>query len=470
MVLLIKKIRMRFYFILICFLLLFSPVTTSAASFSFSNEITDKIAPLKSLNQIEEKRSLLQEKENFLEIEQNKTFIEQDELKEMEALFIYLVEEIKSMAVIENEDEKKKKIEIILLSLRQLQSLIDIPAEYLTDGEQGLKNWRTIASLYESQKTEKTNILNNKTQEQKNKISITKEEIQNLKTELNLLEDQYAANLTKAFLRILVFIGVFLFLFILRSIISRMIEHVGEKYDFPEKKILALQSLKKWTFNITYFFIILIFFSVQILSILPFLAILGTALGFALRDVISSFIAWFVVGMKEGYKEGDVIKVGEELFGRVTHISPLITMVQELGMSGATGKYITFPNKKIFEAKISNWFKLKGYIFISIDFYLTQESNLEKAREIFLEILETTFKENYHFISRDLNFFKKMGFKEDDLKPSINLDIRKQGVFIRGKIFLNSEDQNKIRTKVSQLFIEKIQKEKEIKLLFSDNK
>lgn len=37
-------------------------------------------------------------------------------------------------------------------------------------------------------------------------------------------------------------------------------------------------------------------FAAELLSFLPFVAILGTAVGLALRDVIYSFIGWFAVG------------------------------------------------------------------------------------------------------------------------------------------------------------------------------
>lgn len=42
--------------------------------------------------------------------------------------------------------------------------------------------------------------------------------------------------------------------------------------------------------------------SVEFISFLPFLAILTTAVGFSLREVISSFIGWFVIEADSGYK------------------------------------------------------------------------------------------------------------------------------------------------------------------------
>lgn len=88
----------------------------------------------------------------------------------------------------------------------------------------------------------------------------------------------------------------------------------------------------KWIANVSIISVIAVFFFAELLSFLPFLAILGTAIGFALRDIISSFIAWFLIGNKDSvYKIGDVIEVeGDNVFGRVFKISPVVTTIQEL--------------------------------------------------------------------------------------------------------------------------------------------
>jgi hypothetical protein len=52
----------------------------------------------------------------------------------------------------------------------------------------------------------------------------------------------------------------------------------------------------RWVFNILFVGVFLVLFAAELLSFLPFVAILGTAVGLALRDVIYSFIGWFAVG------------------------------------------------------------------------------------------------------------------------------------------------------------------------------
>ncbi len=72
-------------------------------------------------------------------------------------------------------------------------------------------------------------------------------------------------------------------------------------------------------------------FSVEFISFLPFLAILTTAVGFSLREVISSFIGWFVIEADTGYKAGDLIEL-DTMTGRVKHITPLLTTIEEYGL------------------------------------------------------------------------------------------------------------------------------------------
>jgi len=71
-------------------------------------------------------------------------------------------------------------------------------------------------------------------------------------------------------------------------------------------------------------------FSAEFMSFLPFLAILSTAIGFALRDVVSSFIGWFVIGANSGYQEGDLVEF-DAIVGRVSSVTPLLTTIEEYG-------------------------------------------------------------------------------------------------------------------------------------------
>ena len=74
-----------------------------------------------------------------------------------------------------------------------------------------------------------------------------------------------------------------------------------------------LRRLIKWFFNFAIVIATLVFFFSEFTRFLPILAIVGTAIGFALRDIISSIIAWFLIGYRDSlYKIGDVIEVEKE--------------------------------------------------------------------------------------------------------------------------------------------------------------
>lgn len=112
--------------------------------------------------------------------------------------------------------------------------------------------------------------------------------------------------------------------------------------------------IHRWAFNLFFVVALLILLSSEIASILPFLAVIGTAVGLALKDAIYSFIGWFVVGSSSGYAEGDFIEF-DGTSGRVFRITPFITSMQSYGVQGFTGQMLTFPNKTIFEKTIKNW-------------------------------------------------------------------------------------------------------------------
>jgi small-conductance mechanosensitive channel len=113
---------------------------------------------------------------------------------------------------------------------------------------------------------------------------------------------------------------------------------------------------------------------------------MATAIGFALRDVVYSFIGWFMIGASDGYQEGDIIQV-EDFQGKVFRITPLLTTLEEHGLQGVTGKMVSFPNKIIFEKTIKNFSRAHGFTFISLDFIVTHESDIDRAREVLMGII-----------------------------------------------------------------------------------
>ena len=99
-----------------------------------------------------------------------------------------------------------------------------------------------------------------------------------------------------------------------------------------------------------------------------------------MRDIIVSFIAWFLIGTEQGYKIGDLIQIGE-MRGRVMEVHPLLTVLRQTGMRGDTGRIVSFPNKFLFEQSIQNFSKMFRFIYIMADFLLERNSDAITARK-----------------------------------------------------------------------------------------
>jgi small-conductance mechanosensitive channel len=52
-----------------------------------------------------------------------------------------------------------------------------------------------------------------------------------------------------------------------------------------------------------------------------------------------------------------------------------------------TGKMVSFPNKIIFDKTIKNYSRAHGFTFVSLDFIVTHESDIDRAREVLMGII-----------------------------------------------------------------------------------
>ena len=134
-----------------------------------------------------------------------------------------------------------------------------------------------------------------------NVLSIKQKELSNTTSEIERLYRVKNNQLLEIFRRISYYLAIFIGLYLVK-IISKKILYRVER-DFSKSHQQAIHMVHKWIFGILFVATFLVLFLAEFVSLLPFLAIIGTAIGLALRDVIYSFIAWFAVGSNSGYQE-----------------------------------------------------------------------------------------------------------------------------------------------------------------------
>ncbi|WP_240761739.1 mechanosensitive ion channel family protein [Nitrosococcus wardiae] len=118
----------------------------------------------------------------------------------------------------------------------------------------------------------------------------------------------------------------------------------------------------------------------------------GLALSWALQTPIESFTGWVLNALRDYYRPGDRIAVGE-VFGDVYRIDILTTTVWEAGgpdkhVAGAqpTGAFITFPNWEILRSNIINYSRDFPYVWDEVAFAIANESDLAYTVEIFRRV------------------------------------------------------------------------------------
>lgn len=285
-------------------------------------------------------------------------------------------------------------------------------------------------------------------------------ELEQINLEIERAKYVKKTQLSIAITRVLTYLGIFLGLLLVQYITGRILARFQEDFSRPHKE--AMWFIHRWSFRAIFLIAFLVLFSSEFGAFLPFIAIMATAIGFALRDVVYSFIGWFMIGASDGYEEWDIIQV-EDLQGKVFKITPLLTTLEEHGEQWVTGKMISFPNKIIFEKTIKNFSRAHWFTFVSLDFIVTHESDINRAREVLMGIIWQQDLTLYYQSRSVINKLRyTYGYNDSDLHPRIDIIVDPKGVILRAKVFAHVEDVFDMRTKISESFCKKIQLEKKV--------
>ena len=121
--------------------------------------------------------------------------------------------------------------------------------------------------------------------------------------------------------------------------------------------------------------------------------LLSLVLGFALQTPITSFIGWIYILVREPYRVGDRIKIGNAT-GDVIDLNYLDTTLWEVGgdylsTEHPSGRIIKFPNSTVLSAPVYNYtWPLFPYIWNEIKFQVAYNSDLDFVAKTMREVAE----------------------------------------------------------------------------------
>ena len=131
--------------------------------------------------------------------------------------------------------------------------------------------------------------------------------------------------------------------------------------------------------------IAMVIFNEQMSNITMIIGALGVGVGFALREVIQSFMGWVAVSFWGLYKPGERIQIGG-IMGDVIDISPLNTTVMECGgwVKGDlyNGRLVRVSNSVVFKDPVINYSADFPFLWDEIVVQIRTDSDHRMARRI----------------------------------------------------------------------------------------
>ncbi len=187
---------------------------------------------------------------------------------------------------------------------------------------------------------------------------------------------------------ILAFAVVVICLMLLRLIDVYFIGRVQNAvYQYNLKRV---SRLVVWL--VIAFFVLTLLFQNWYTAVVSF-GLLSLILGFALQTPITSFIGWIYILVREPYRVGDRIKIGNAT-GDVIDVNYLDTTLWEFGgdylsTEHPSGRIIKFPNSTVLSSPVYNYtWPLFPYIWNEIKFHIAYNADLEFVAATMTEVAE----------------------------------------------------------------------------------
>lgn len=204
------------------------------------------------------------------------------------------------------------------------------------------------------------------------------------------LLNQYLNLSPRTLEKILLSIGILLFLTLIRFISSRIIN-----------RRLKQDIIKgyRWRRAVVYTYTILIILLIGSIwiegigSLTTFLGLASAGVAVAMHDTIANIAGWFFIIIRKPFKLGDRIQIGD-IAGDVIDIRVFQFSIVEIGnwvaAEQSTGRIIHIPNSKILREPLANYQIGFEYVWNEIPVLITFESDWRKAKQMLETIAHNT--------------------------------------------------------------------------------
>lgn len=181
-----------------------------------------------------------------------------------------------------------------------------------------------------------------------------------------------------------------LLFFLILKIFRYIFDCINLKFNKDEKNLYITTRRNKTVLRIIYFFIIFFIWKEEIRDIITFISFVSAAITLAIRDIIYNYFCGIYIKFMKPIKIEDRIQIGN-IIGDVINTRSLFFEILEVNpnTNQSTGKIIYVPNSQIFSETIKNYNTAFKYIWHELEINITIDSNIDLAKEIILNILNS---------------------------------------------------------------------------------
>lgn len=357
----------------------------------------------------------------------------------------------------------------------QNERLEELNEQYLSvDNAEGERVFLESIDLVQSQieilleeKVEYEEIYAGRKDKQQTSIKSLKAELEDLKEEIEKQQQLIKKQFNQTFGQLFFVLGVLVFLLFMKFLLGKLLARLT--HAMSERRQQVLLRLNRIFFNVLIVVILLGMVSSQLMSLLPFLALLGTGIAFAVRDALSSFLGWFLIGGDNGYRKGNIIQLGDS-YGRVFEVTPFLTMIKEIRGDHETGKLISFPNKVIFEQAVSHFSKYDEFVHKELSFLLSEKTNIDAAEALLRETINDWLKTERKPYKKALEHLTKHhNLTADDLAPLVWIEINDHGIALRARFLVRISTASFSKSSIEKNFFKAVRKSKNIQFHYTDS-
>jgi small-conductance mechanosensitive channel len=187
-------------------------------------------------------------------------------------------------------------------------------------------------------------------------------------------------------------------------------------------------------------------------SVATFLGLISAGIAIALKDPLVNMVAWLFILIRQPFKVGDRIQIGE-IAGDVIDIRLFQFSLNEIGnwvdADQSTGRIIHIPNGKIFTEPQSNYTAGFQYIWHEIPVLLTFESNWKKAKQILTDVV------NHHGVQLSQEAEKQIKAAArtflifyNKLTPIVYTTVKDSGVLLTLRYMCGPRERRSIEEKI----------------------